>query len=259
MMKTIHTTLLLLGWTGAFVFSVAFVVSILNPGYVENIAKDIIRHQVEKKVHEKIESLDAMFLSAKAAHLLKGHSEEIATAKHQLEENVPERIASVIAEMAKLDCECRKNIGISIRAGIVGKIDQVSQEKDKLTLLIRTKYMETAEKLTREFRIFTATNALIFALLAFAALIRRGASVQLLPTALVLVVAASVTAYFYLFNQNWLHTILFSDYLGFTYVFYLSVFFAFLCDILFNRARVTTRLLNEMFNMVGSNFQLLPC
>ena len=115
--------------------------------------------------------------------------------------------------------------------------------------------MEVAEKLTREFRIFTGTNALIFALLGIAAFFKRGAGLHLVLPALALVLAATVTGYIYLFNQDWLHTILFSDYVGFTYLIYLSIVFAFLCDVLFNRARVTTQLLNS----IGSNIQVLPC
>ena len=119
--------------------------------------------------------------------------------------------------------------------------------------------MEISEKLTREFRIFTGANAAVFALLALAAFIKRRAGLHLVAPATVLIVAASITAYLYLFNQNWLHTILFSNYVGFAYVGYLSIVFGFLCDILFNRARVTTKLLNITFNIIGSGVQLVPC
>lgn len=258
-MSTIRTFLLLFGVIGTLLFSVAFVTSTLSPGYVEELAKDIIRRQVESKVHEKIESLDAKFLSGKAGNLIRSHSEEIAIVKRQLEEKVPERIASVIAEMRNLDCECRSKIESNLRAGFEWQIAMASQANERLTMLIRTKYMETTEKLTQEFRIFTATNALVFALLSIAAFIKRGASIHLLPAALVLVVAASITAYLYIFNQNWLHTIVFSDYTGFTYVAYLSIVFAFFCDILFNRARITSRFLNVTFDIAGSSLQVVPC
>lgn len=236
-------------------FGAAFFTSLLNAGYVEEIAKDIIRRQVEKKVHEKIDALDEKFLSTKAGALIKKHIEEVETARRQLKEKLPERIAAVIAEMRNLDCECRKKIENHFREGFESQIVRASQAQERLTSLIRAKYMETAEKLTREFRIFTGTNALIFALLGISAFLKQGAGRHLVPPALVLVVASTVTGYLYLFNQNWLHTILFSDYVGFTYILYLSVVFAFLCDISFNRARVTT----QMLTSIGSNIQVLPC
>jgi len=251
--------LLALGVTGALFFGAAFVTSILNPGYVEEVAKEVIRRQVEKQVHERIESLDAKFLSNKAGIFIKGHSEEIAAAKRQLREKVPERIAGVIAEMRNLDCECRRKIEKDIRAGFEWQIAKAAQAQERLITLIRTKYMETAEKLTREFRIFTGTNALVFALLALAVVIKRRAGLHLLPPAFVLVIAASISAYLYLFNQNWLHSIVFGDYVGFAYVGYMGIVFAFLCDILFNRARVTTQLLNTAFDIIGSSLHVVPC
>ena len=258
-MSTIRILLLALGVIGALMFGGAFVASIVNPGYVEEVAKEIIRRQVEKNVHEKIESLDAKFLSNRAGNLIKAHSEEIAAAKRQLSKKVPERMASIIAEMRNLDCECRRKIEKGIREGFEWQILKAAQAQERLTTLIRTKYMETAEKLTREFRIFTGTNALVFALLALAAFIKRRAGLHLLPPAFVLLIAASISAYLYLFNQNWLHNIVFGDYVGFAYVGYMAIVFAFLCDILFNRARATTRLLNIAFNIIGSSLHAVPC
>ena len=254
-MSTIRTLLLVFSAIGTVLFGAAFFTSLLDVGYVEAIAKDIIRHQVEKKVHEKIDVLDDKFLSTKAGALIKKHVEEAEAAKRQLKEKVPERISAVIAEMRNLDCECRKKIENHFRDGLETQIAWAFQAQERLTSLIQTKYMETAEKLTREFRIFTATNALIFALLGIAAFFKRGAGLHLILPALALVLAATVTGYLYIFNQNWLHTLIFSDYVGFTYILYLSIVFAFLCDVLFNRARVTTRLLSS----IGSSIQVLPC
>ena len=119
--------------------------------------------------------------------------------------------------------------------------------------------MDTAHKLVHEFRIFTGTNAAVFALLLVAALIRPKASLQLLTAALVLLAAAGVTAYFYLFQQNWLHTLLFNDYVGMAYVGYLSGVMALLSDLIFNRARVTTAVMNAALEAAGSAVQLVPC
>ena len=259
MTSKIRTLLLGISVIGTTLFSLPYITSILNPGYVEVVAKEIIRLQVEKTVHEKIDSLDAKFLASKAASLLKRQVDEIENAKRQLKEKAPERIASVIAEMRNLDCECRKKIEKTIREGFEWRIAAAAQAQDQLTAIIRTKYMEVAEKLTREFRIFTGTNAMVFALLGIGAFFKRGAGIHLIPPALVMVVAATITCYLYVFNQDWLHTILFSDYVGFTYVGYLSIVFAILCDILFNRARVTTEALNATFQAVGSSLQVVPC
>jgi hypothetical protein len=46
---------------------------------------------------------------------------------------------------------------------------------------------------------------------------------------------------------------------GFAYLAYLGGVFAFLCDIIFNRARVTAEVLNALLNAVGSAVQVVPC
>jgi hypothetical protein len=258
-MSAIRTLLLVLSAIGGSLFGLIFAVSLLNPGYVEQVAKELIRSQVEKKVHEKFEAIDAKFLSSKAATMVKKYGEKVTLIKRQLSEKLPERIAAVIAEMQNLDCECRKKVEKEIRSGFEWQIANATEAQERLTVLIRNQYMETSAKLTREFRIFTGTNALVFLFLGIAALVKPRAWLHLLPAATVLLVAAGLTSYLYLFNQNWLHTIVFSDYVGFAFIGYLAAVFAFLCDILFNRARVTTELLNGLFNAVGSALQVAPC
>lgn len=254
-LSTIRMVLLVVSVIGTALFGAAFVASVVNPGYVEAVGKDIIRYQIEQKVHEKIDALDEKFLSGKAGALIKKHSQEAEAMKRQIEEKLPEQIATVIAEMRNLDCECRKKIADNLLKGLESQIATATQAQEKLVYLIRSQYMETAEKLTREFRIFTGSNALVFALLGLAAFYKRGAGLHLIPPALALVAAASVTGYLYLFRQNWLHTILFSDYVGFFYLLYLSIVFALLCDVLFNKARITAQLLKS----AGSSIQVLPC
>jgi hypothetical protein len=89
--------------------------------------------------------------------------------------------------------------------------------------------------------------------------VRKKATLQLALPAAVLVVAATVVAALYLFNQNWLHTVLYGDYVGLWYVAYLGLAIAGLADVVFNRARVTTRVVNRLLDFVGSALQAVPC
>lgn len=218
---------LAIGTIGLVFFALAFLASIDSPGFVEKSAKNVIRYQVEKEVHKKIEAIDSHFLSKKAAVLAPTHADDIAET--------------------------------NIREGFVWRIANTSVAQERLTMLIRSKYMETASKLPREFRIFTGTNMIVFTLLPIAVRVKRQAGIQLLPAASVLFLAASVTAYMYLFNQNWLHTLVFSDFVGLTYFAYLCGVFALLCDIMFNWARVTVKLVNVALNGIGSAVQATPC
>jgi hypothetical protein len=68
-----------------------------------------------------------------------------------------------------------------------------------------------------------------------------------------------LTSYLYLFKQNWFYTILYSEYWGFWYLFYIGIIFLFLCDIIFNKARITTEIVNAILNALGSAFSTVPC
>lgn len=56
-LNVIRALLLAFSTVGTVSFGTAFVTSLINPGYVEELGRDLIRRQVERKVHEKIDSL----------------------------------------------------------------------------------------------------------------------------------------------------------------------------------------------------------
>lgn len=107
-----------LGMIGCLFFSSAFVASLVKPGFVEQIAKTVIRYQVEKEVNEKIDAIDAQFVKKKASFFVQNYAQEAAKIKRQLSEKLPEHVAAVLAEMQNLDRECRKKIESSIRDGL---------------------------------------------------------------------------------------------------------------------------------------------
>ncbi len=201
---------------------------------------------------QKIDALNKRFLDSKIDILVKkteDGSEQVLKAK------VPEYITAAISEIRRLDCECRKKAKDSLLEKLEISALKPFQIKKRLTAFIHSKYMNIVAKLTREFRIFTGINAVVFLLLGLAAFFRRAAGLHLIFPTLVLVLSAVITGYLYLFNQNWLYTIVFSDYLGLGYVLYLFVVFGFLSDIFFNRARVTACLLSS----VSASVQISPC
>ena len=82
---------------------------------------------------------------------------------------------------------------------------------------------------------------------------------QLVLPAFVLVGAVGITGGMYLFSQNWLHTIIFGQYIGFAYSLYLAAVALLLTDVAFNRARVTTQIVNSALNLVGTAASAVPC
>ncbi|KRC26936.1 hypothetical protein [Acidovorax sp. Root217] len=226
---------------GGLFFGALFAVSLARPAWVEQTARTMIRAQIEKRTGEKIAALDARFLDGKARALLQEREREIAAVRRALTDGLPARIAAIAAEMGIPECECRKRT--SERMAL--KLGTLQQMQTQLSDLIRTQYLETAGQLLRELRIFSGANALAFALLGIAALRKPAARLQLLPAAATLLLATAAASGVYLFGQNWLHTIVFGDYVGWALLGYIALVYAWLCDLLFNRAQVTAHLLSS--------------
>jgi hypothetical protein len=119
--------------------------------------------------------------------------------------------------------------------------------------------MDVAAELKRDIRVFTASNAAVFILLLLVSFLKPQAITHLFLPGVLLAVSTLICSHFYVFEQDWLLTVIHSSYLGFAYLAWLGVVFLFLCDIVFNRARITTEILNAMFNAIGSAFSVVPC
>jgi len=258
-MHILRKAILVISLAGGSAFLIAFVVSYTNPVFVEGVAQEMIRDRISHKAQEKIEALDTGYLARSAERMSERYSAEISRVKQQLATGLPALLAETILQMRDIDCECRRKIESKIREGLQWQIVTLSQAREGLLEFIRAKYMEIAERLTLEFRIFTATNALVLFALAFAAGAKPRAGLLLLPASLVLSASAIATGYFYIFQQDWLRTIIFGTYVGFAYIGYLGIVFALLADLVFNRGRVTATLLNLFLQLIGSAASVLPC
>lgn len=241
-----------LGIAGALLFGAAFLISVLDPHFVGQSAKAAIRYHVEAKIEQKIEALDSKFLGGKASEIIAGYDESVEKLRAFV--STPD-VNELLSAMGDLSCDCRMHVQSALVEFSLREIASLEAAQEKLTMLVRAKYLEVEAQLTREFRIFTAANAVVFVLLAVAAFFGRKGTQYLLAPAVILLAAAGVTAYFYLFNQNWLSTIAFNDYLGYGYVAYLAIVFVFLLDILLNRARIT----GIVGDIVTIPFRAAPC
>lgn len=255
-MTIIRALVLCLGLAGTVIFTGALIASWVTPHFISKTAREVIRYRVAEEINEKVDALGADFLVEKAKILMKDKADEINALKLLIKAKIPELVVMIANQMADPQCPCRKWTPEPFRDFLMAMMADAGRMQERLAGLIKTKYLEVEAQLTREFRIFTGTNAVASILLVLAMLIRRKAWIHLLPPALLLLVATIVTGYFYLFNQNWLHTIVFNDYVGFAYAAYLALVFACLCDIVLNYARVTTVVLDAT---LGSLLRVLPC
>lgn len=252
-------TLLLASIFGALLFAGAFALSFSNPLLIERAAREIVRVEIERRVSGKLDALSDSRITALAHVALRKTSMDIEAAQRATRDELPRRIADVVANMLDADCECRRKLVQNAKKAEGDRLSSLGFVQSKLTTLIESAYSSVTSQLMREFRIFTASNATAFALLAVVTFFRRRATLQLLLPAAVLLGAVFITSSLYLFNQDWLHTIIYGQYVGWTYALYLAAVALLLSDVVFNRARVTTRLVNTTFQALGSATSIAPC
>ncbi len=243
---------------GILLFGSAWVAAWVSPAFVESMGREIVRIEVQRQVDEKLDTLDNSRIGKLAERLSGRNAAEIDDIKHKFAQGIPQRIDALIAKMLDPNCTCRQLLHFATR-GYKDRWSILSRLNERLDALVQAKYMDTTAKLIREFRIFSGANALVFALLGLTVLLRKRANQQLIVPTVVLVGAATLVACLYLFEQDWLHTIVFGDYVGFAYFGYLGIALGFLSDIAFNRARVTTMLVNLALNIVGGVASAVPC
>lgn len=257
-------TLRSIGLVGTLLFSVLFSITFKIPGFVEDMGKDFIKSQIQKKTNEKIELVKAVSKDSKLAKLAsvlyKKNQKQIDQIKDQLKNKAHEKITAVMAEMSDMSCECRKTYAEKIKQGFEFKLASLGSMNERLTDFMKGKYMEISTELKRDVRIFTGSNALIFLMLLIISFLKPQAIKHLFLPGILLFTATSVCSFIYVFEQNWLLTIIYNNYYGFAYLGFVGFVFLILCDIAFNKCRITSEIVNGLFNLVGSAATALaPC
>lgn len=232
------------------------------PGFVEDIGKSFIKNKIIVKTNEKISSLENKTHNTSFNKLLgklnTKNQKHIDYFKTQLKNKAHEKIVDVMAKMSDLSCECRKKYNHILKDHFQLKLSTFKQVNDKLTDFMKGQYMETTNKLKKDFRIYNGINALVFLLLIVISFIKPQAAKHLYLPALLLLISSLLCSYFYLFEQNWFFTIIYDDYVGWFYFTYLGIVFALLSDITFNHGRVTTGIIENTIGAI-SNISIVPC
>ena len=253
----------LVGAAGFALFALFFSLTYSTPEWVENFAADFIRAEVSERIDETIDSLTPPTgegaLQRFAQTLYAENEERIEQLRANLKTNIHERMADALAEIRNLDCECRDKYAQVFREGLELDAAMLQAANDRIVEFIQSEYMDVVAELKRDIRIFTGSNAGVFLLLLLVSFLKPRAIAHLFLPGILLLVATLLCSYFYIFEQNWLLTIIYSDYLGFGYLAYVGIVFLFLCDIVFNKGRVTTEILNAFLNAVGSAASVVPC
>lgn len=255
-----------IGIIGVIFFAPLFVLTFSDPHAIENAGKFFVESRLTEETKQKIDAISLprttqleLLLGVKAKEHRENVDSKLNDLKRKLHEDLPLVLAREIAKLRNLDCACRHKWEQQIRNSMELKIISYENSLKKLVEFSHTKYMEIVNQLTNDIRTFLGVNLFIFLILLAVSFMKPQAGKHLLLPSGLMVISMAFCSYFYLFEQNWFYTIIYNDYTGFSYLGYLIVVFGFLCDIAFNRAKITTEILNACLNAIGSAASVVPC
>jgi hypothetical protein len=229
------------GALGILVFVPLFILTFSDSQIVEKSAKQFIAWKLQNEINTKIDSIQLP--QSKIAEKVFGtKGETLAYLKQKLKEDAPTIMTTQLAKITDPHCECRTKWKERLSTFVEVEIVSLEKAKEKLADLVSGKYMEIVEKLTRDMRIFLGVNGLCFIFLLLISFLKPQATEHLFVPSSLMFLSSALCSYVYLFQQNWFYTILYNDYMGFGYVAYFLIVFALLCDIVFNKAKVTSSL-----------------
>ncbi|MEO1034436.1 MAG: hypothetical protein AAFX44_02635 [Pseudomonadota bacterium] len=261
--RTKKLTLRFIGLVGATLFLLAFSFTFSIPDWVERFAADYIESEARERLEQTIDDLEPpageSALARFAQTLLEANEDKVREWKTMLKLKMDEQWADALAKVRDLSCECRQKYEELFREGLKSNVALVQAANDRIVDFIHSTYMEVTNELKRDIRIFTGSNAAVFLLLLAVSFAKPQAMVHLFVPAILLTISTIACTYGYIFEQNWLLTIIHSDYLGIAYLGWLGVVFLFLRDIVLNRGRVTTEIVNAILNAIGSAASVVPC
>ncbi|WP_086932934.1 hypothetical protein [Agarilytica rhodophyticola] len=252
-------TLRTIGLFGILIFGILFSITFVSPGVIEDSMKGFVKYQIEKEVRQTYKSLVDSSVSVKARSIAKTLEVESDKIRENLDNNLPEKIASVIASMCGYDCERKNALAQSITSDYFKRLKKIKIAHGTLNDLIKGKYIEIIGNLKTDLRIFLGSNFSMFFILLVVSFAKSKAIVHLFLPGLLLTFATIIASSIYIYGQDWFYTILYNDYIGFSYLAYLSITFGFLIDIVLNKARITTETINGIASALGSSIWVIPC
>lgn len=254
-----NTTLKLIAIFGMILFGILFSVTFISPDTVEESTKGFVKSKIEQEVRTKYKAMKESSVTNAALEIAGKLGLEKEMIQADLDANLPDKIASIVAGMCGYDCEKKKALAESISASYIEHIQNIQVAENTLSNIVKGKYIEIVSNLKFDLRIFLGANLSMFVILLVISFLKPKAMQHLFLPGLLLVLATAVSSSIYIFGQDWFYTILYNDYMGFGYLFYLAAIFGFLIDISFNRARVTSEIINGIANAFGSALSVVPC
>ncbi|HEX6396408.1 MAG TPA: hypothetical protein VFZ95_03210 [Steroidobacteraceae bacterium] len=253
-------TLRIVGAAGAILFAFFFALTWHTPRWVEDFAAGYIEGRVAHKLDNWVDGLGPPAghgaLSRYAAGLYRQNEQKIAGYKALLKRDIREQLAICIPQVRALSDELRARLESWVRDGAEFSIGELQLDNSRLVALIQSGYLAVVADLTHDVRIFAASNAIAFLVLLLVSFLKPGHVRELFVPGVLLAISTLACAWLYVFEQDWLMTIVQGSYLGAAYTAWLGISFLFLCDVWLNNARVTARVLEGLASVFATAIPL---
>lgn len=168
-------------------------------------------------------------------------------------------ISLAVEMLCVQDCRAREILETELLKAYENIETRLKPGFDALRAIVEAKYHAVLGELRRDITIFLGANLIVLSLGLILALVKGRAARHLAPVSILMTITTVLTSTWYVFGQNWVLTIVYADYWGWSYLTFLTVVFLLLADIGLNRARVISRILNAIADMLGYDWNLLPC
>jgi hypothetical protein len=231
----------------------------LAPKDFERRSQGIILAQVQKHMKEKLTPTANEGLERLAGIASQRIAERIKDLQAEIDAGVPKFVAAVIAAMCRVECKDRAALEARIIECYNQQLGRLKTGLQRLRATVEEQYRVRLEALRKDVGIFFASNLIALSVALVLAIVRGPAARHLLPFTVLLAVATALTSWWYVAEQDWVTTIIYSQYFGWSYLGFLAVVFVFLVDIALNRAHVTTEVSNGIGSLFGIPLSLIPC
>lgn len=248
---------------GAVTFAALFAYIAFAPSDFDQRTRDFAISKVQDKVDEQLGGLANSDLANKASDLAGRVSDRLQArvdnARNSLDSGMDVFIADVLAAACKLDCERREQAETAIREFYESSIIRNSKALDRLKGVIEGEYDSIMGELRADLKIFSGSTAIAFTLAFGLALFRGRAAAHLLPISMVLTLSTLIAVVWYVLGQDWVMTVLYSDYWGWGYAGLIAGLVILMIDIGVNEARITSGVFNAIGDVIGNGFTFVPC
>lgn len=179
--------------------------------------------------------------------------------KKGLDLELNQLVADLLAARCELGCTRSDQQSNAIDRFFTNAALRTSVAKARLEQLVLGQYQRAMEELRADFSLFAGSNAILMAIAFLLSVFRGRAAAHLVPVVSLLTLSSVFMSAWYLLGQNWIVTVLFSDYWGWAYPAFQGFIVAMLLDVWFNAGKITTRLVNALGGAMGNAFSLVPC